>query len=165
MVQAGYDYARDWQADSYQQPLRQVKKVRRTCRKKNPGKKLLFTTCLSLFVYALLAVYFCIKGATLGYEIVHLENEISRLETANYRIEYQIAQESSLGRIEQVAINELGMCMPENHISIAAVSNSASTPETISVDKQSIKSTEVQVGNKPLEKIYASLMLLAAKSN
>ena len=53
-----------------------------------------------VFAYALLLVYLCIKSATLGYEIVGLENEINKLNTENNRMEYAIAQNSSLNIIE-----------------------------------------------------------------
>lgn len=161
MVQAAYDYTKNYAPDSYQQPVKKV--IRKTSKKSNPGKKIIISLCASLFIYALVAVYFCISSATLGYEIVHLENEVSRLETANQRIEYQIAQESSLGRIEQIAITELGMCLPEKHFSVAAAPTAVQNSASVETSEE--KTNDIKVGNKSLEKIYASLMLLAERNN
>ncbi|MDD2585293.1 MAG: hypothetical protein PHT79_00280 [Syntrophomonadaceae bacterium] len=164
MVQAGYDYAKSWEPNSYQQPVKKV--IKRTSKKSNLGKKRIVSLCASLFIYALVAVYFCIRSASLGYEIVHLENQISQLENANQRIEYQIAQESSLGKIEQIAITELGMCKPEKHISVAAAPTAESNSTSVEISTENKENTnDTQVGSKSLKKIYASLMFLAERNN
>ena len=118
------------------------------------------------FAYALLLVYLCIKSATLGYEIVSLENEIQRMETSNKRMEYAIAQKTSLDVIEKRASEELGMLSPGSEMSYAVAA-------TILMEKEDIADTTLPKAaannnindEKPLEKLYASLILLTEKNN
>lgn len=159
MVQVGYNYSPDW--DSY--PVTQqveVRKIRRTYKKSDNRKKFFVTTGFLLFVYALILVYLCIKGATLGYQIVELENQINQIETDNHRIEYNISRQSSLSRIEQVAVTELGMHKPLEQIAVAAVNTKKVQPLDVEQEVVAEQSQE-----KPLRKLYASLVQLADINN
>ena len=69
--------------------------------------------CFLLFLYAGLLVALQLKGSMLSYDIIGLRQEISSLQTANHRIEFQIQQLSCLARIEAIAVTELNMVMPE----------------------------------------------------
>lgn len=155
MIQAGLDYSNNWDAESFYRPVPQVKKVRRTYRKSNPKGKIFVKTGVALFAYALILVYLCIKGATLGYQIVELENEIQQLENANSRMEYSIAEKCSLGYIE-IAAQELGMEKADLGITVAVLPEI----EPIIINEND-NSTPSQVGQNPLNKLYNNLRLLA----
>jgi len=163
MVQAGLDYSKNWDIQPVSQPVNRVKKVKKIYKKTNPKRTLLFKIGLALFIYAVLLVYLCIKSATLGYQLVELENEINKLETANSRIEYEIAEKSSLDRIEKVAVTELGMHKSDSRILVAAM-----FPEGVQVqvntDEKKDGNSQMHIGEKPLEKLYASLVRLAGSN-
>lgn len=72
-----------------------------------------------------------IHSALLGYEIVSLKQEISNLETNNNRLEYKIAQLSSLERVQAVAETKLQMCRPETNNMIALAQDSMADPITV----------------------------------
>jgi hypothetical protein len=59
------------------------------------------------------------SSSSLGYKIERLEKEIQNLETSTYRMEYQIAQKTSLDRVSQIATTDLGMYKPDSSKSIA----------------------------------------------
>ena len=50
----------------------------------------------------------CVKSALMGYEIVELKREIARLESENSRLEYTIAELSSLERVQAEAEKSWG---------------------------------------------------------
>ncbi|MEN6324907.1 MAG: cell division protein FtsL [Syntrophomonas sp.] len=159
MLQAQYGYARALDTETAYEPFNRVKKVRRTVRKVDTRKSLIIKCSVCTFLVALSVVYLCIKSSTLGYQIVNLETDISKMETAQHQMEYQIAQKSSLQRIEAVATKELGMVKPENNSPFTVMV--ASKKETVKLAQQ-VKTTEEE---KPLQKIYASLTHLAASNN
>ncbi len=161
MVQAGYNYAPQWEEEpAVVSPGRMVKKV--TKRKVNTRKKLLGKIGMALFLYGLFLVFLCIKSATLGYQIVQLEQDISDLQTANERIEYQIAQMTSLQRIEAVAQNELNMCKPDSNINVAVLNaDNLSLQHNSNTASISEETASADVNGSSLEKLYASLMQLA----
>lgn len=156
MIQAGLDYSKNWDAETLYRPVPQVQKVRRTYRKSNPKGKLIVKTGLALFLYALVLVYLCFKGAALGYQIVELERDIHQLETSNQRAAYSISEKQSLAHIEAAAAN-LGMQKPGQGIMIAASAGA----ERIMVDQPNTQSGPNQAGGGPLKKLYKNLVVLA----
>ena len=68
---------------------------------------------IGIFVYALLLAGLSLYNHVLDYSITALQSDIDRLYTDNQRLEYRIEQLSSLERVEQVAVSELGMLRPE----------------------------------------------------
>lgn len=162
MVQAQFDYSKLWD-EPVAPPT--VKKVKKTYKKVDHHKgKFLVKLTISFFIYALILVFLCINGATLGYQIVALEDEIKYYETQNARLQYNIQEASSLDKVEYIAINELGMYKPEKHLSVAytAVPKVNQAPENEITTEQV---TEVaEVADKPLYKIYNNLLLLAEKN-
>lgn len=154
MIQAGLDYSNNWNTESFYRPVPQVKKVRRTYRKSNPKGKVVLKAAVALFVYALILVFLCIKGAVLGYQIVALENDIQRLETDNRRIEYSVAQKCSLDYIEAAA-QQLGMEKASQGIAVAVLPDF----EPVTIDEN----TEIpaQAEKSPLNKLYSNLLMLA----
>lgn len=161
MVQAGYDYAK-WEDQYVPEPTRQDRRVKRkTTINKHTKKNVMIKLSIIVFAYALLLVYLCIKSATLGYEIVSLENEINRMNTENHRMEYAIAQNTSLDLIEQKAISELGMIIPGTEMSYAVAAVSEPVNPVLTVE--TVDNTVAE--DKPLAKLYASIMLLTGKNN
>lgn len=161
MVQAGYDYAK-WENQYVPEPTRQDRRSdKRIVIKNNTKKNVMMKLGIIVFVYALLLVYLCIKSATLGYEIVSLENEISRVNTENNRMEYVIAQNTSLDIIEQKAITELGMISPSMEMSYAVAAANEEINPVLKVNTDDNNIAE----DKPLAKLYASIMLLTGKNN
>lgn len=62
-----------------------------------------------LFLYGMVVVFMSNGTATLGYDVAHLEADVTVLNDQNKRLELEIASLKSLERIEQAAIAELGM--------------------------------------------------------
>ncbi|NLO20536.1 MAG: hypothetical protein GX119_00845 [Syntrophomonadaceae bacterium] len=162
MIQAGYNYVPTWDNEDVMEPRteRIVKKVVR--KKANKRRKLLGRLGMGMFLYGLLLVFLCIKSASLGYQIVQLEKDISGLQTANDRIEYRIAQMTALPQIEAVAQNELNMYKPDKSIKIV-VSNSAYSSSQGSSHVATVDESLTPQDNEgsSLEKLYLSLMQLA----
>jgi cell division protein FtsL len=89
------------------------KTVKKVSQRTYINKRQLYTKLALLgFLYALLLVTLCMQSATLGYQIEKLESDIQTLETENHRLDFQIAAKSSLGRVEWVALTQLGMYKP-----------------------------------------------------
>lgn len=88
---------------------------------RNTSKKSKMIAKLALFgiAFAVVAVFLYIQGALMGYKIVELKGEIGELETANKRVEYRIAQLSSLDRVQRVAETKIGMCKPDTSNMVA----------------------------------------------
>lgn len=166
MVQAGYDYS-NWDYQYIPEPTRNEKRIQKKRKvSKNTRKNVIFKISIIAFAYALLLVYLCIKSATLGYEIVSLENEIQRMETSNKRMEYAIAQKTSLDIIEKRAIEELGMLSPGSEMSYAVAVVIPMEKEDMSDTTPPNAAASDNINDeKPLEKLYASLMLLTEKNN
>lgn len=159
MLQAQYGYARVLDREPAYEQFNRVKKIRRTVKKVDTRKSLAIKCSIAAFLIALSIVYLCIKSSTLGYQIVSLENEIGKMETAKQQMGYQIAEKSSLDRIETVATNELGMCKPEKDTSFTVMVEANKQPVKLAKQANSIGE------GKSLERIYASLTRLASNNN
>lgn len=157
MVQAGYDYSRHWEEPPTKlQP--QVKRVKKTYKVVNLKRKFLVKFGILAFVYALILVYLCIKSATLGYQIVALEKELEQYEAANARLQYAIQETCSLDRVEQIAMNQLGMYKPDKHLLVAY------SEPIVTIKDNDNSSVISESEDKPLYKLYTSLLLLAEKN-
>lgn len=161
MLQAESSCARDWRAYDLQDTVTSERIVTKTVNKVNHKRKLLIKTAVSVFGFALLLVFLCIKSATLGYQIEKLELDIQGLETANNRLEFQIAEKSSLERVAQVAVADLGMYKPDTKTSIAL----GIKAEPIQVATAAVTTTDDNnISQKLLNKMYSSLSRLAQNS-
>ena len=89
---------------------RPAKKKQRTSVKK---ANLMFNLVVFVIAFSVIGVALYVHSALLGYEIVELKNEIAALENENNRIEYTIAELSSLERIQAEAETKLGMFRPQ----------------------------------------------------
>lgn len=155
-VEFQYSYTQN-----HKQPVGRIKKVYKKTKSHKPK---LIKIGLALFVYALVVVYLCIKVSTMGYEIVRLEKDIDKLQAANHMLEFKIAEQISLDRVEMLATKQLGMCKPDVSRSIAVA---AQKPESINLASQTVSSdignSKTEMGEKTLHKIYSNLLLLAEK--
>ncbi len=161
MLQAESSYARDWETSKIPETVVSVRKVKKTTIKVNHKRKTYIKIGFGIFGYALILVFLCMSSSSLGYKIGMLEKDIQVLETANYRIDYQIAQKTSLDRVAQVAMADLGMYKPDPNKSIAM--EVKAEPITIA---NTVTSTadEKTMSQKLLLKVYSSLSRLAQNS-
>lgn len=164
MLQASQARQVEFQYSHTQKHKQPVGRIKRVYKKTNSHKPKLVKIGLALFVYALLVVYLCIKVSTMGYEIVRLEKDIDKLQTTNHMLEFKIAEQISLDKVEMLATTQLGMCRPDTSRSIAVA---AQKPETINLASQTIAGDsdngETKIGERTLHKLYSNLMLLAEK--
>ncbi|MDD4170669.1 MAG: hypothetical protein PHQ94_00370 [Syntrophomonas sp.] len=162
MLQAESSCARDWEPANLPVEPRTRIKGRRTVYKVNHKRKLYIKSTAIVFGYALILVFLCIKSATLGYQIDILQQDVQNIETSNQRIEYQIAERSSLARVEQVASAQLGMYKPDVTTSIAMDVQ----PEPVQVVAASTDATDdMSLSQVILNKMYNSLSRLALNNN
>lgn len=136
-------------------------RIKRVYKKSNPRKTTLIKVGIGVFAYAVLLVYVCATVSTMGYHMVNLQNDIDKLQDSNHMLEFKIAEQVSLDRVEVVATTKLGMCKPDSSRSIAV---KASNSETIQVaDQNPVDShtSNTKIGERSLQKIYNNLMLLA----
>ncbi|MDD4775992.1 MAG: cell division protein FtsL [Syntrophomonas sp.] len=160
MLQAQSGAARNW---SYHIPAEEtaVIRTRRTVRRVNHKRISYIKLAMAVFGYALLLVALCIKSATLGYEIDKLEQEVQGVTTSNQRLEFQIAEKSSLAHVEQVAAVQLGMHRPDSSTAIAR--EAVATPVSVASNTY-IDADNSSVSQRLLDNLYASLSHLAANN-
>ncbi len=164
MVQAGSSVARKWENDFYTPVgvnLQNYGRVKKTYKQVNPRKAVLVKIAVLLFAYAVLIVFLCIKSATLGYQIVTLQNDIAKTEVMNRKLEYSIAAQTSLKRVEWLASTQLGMCPADSQSRFTI-----EAPHPIQVASQHHSSSQqVKAGDNTLHIIYNNLRVLAQKTN
>lgn len=83
--------------------------------------KLLGNIALFIFAFSVVATFVYVQSSLLGYKLVSLKQDVNKLEISNKRLEYSIAQLSSLDRVENVAHTKLKMVKPEAGNMIAVV--------------------------------------------
>jgi len=70
-----------------------------------------------LMVLSVMAIFVTVRSgvsASRGYELVQIKQETARLEKENEHLKLDIAQMKSPQRIKQIAVQDLGMVVPEN---------------------------------------------------
>ncbi len=160
MQQAASNYSNEWRQEIQEQPELSRQQITTTTRKFNQHRKIMVKCGLGLFAYAVLLVFLCSNSAGLGYEIEGLNKDIQSLESDNHRMEYLIAQGSSLSRVEKIASSQLGMQKAEMNNSLAMEMK----PEPVKVAGKSTNNASNELSQKPLHKIYNSLVHLAQNS-
>lgn len=74
--------------------------------------------CLILLVVlSAMALFVTVRSgmsASRGYDLVQVKQEAARLEKENEHLKLDIAQMKSPQRIKQIAVQDLGMVVPEN---------------------------------------------------
>ena len=162
MLQAESSCARDWNSSNLSETVASVRRIKKTTKKVNYKRKIYIKSGIVVFGYALILVYLCMSSSSLGYKIEKLEKDIQNLETANNRMEYQIAQKSSLDRVAQVAVTDLGMYKPDATKSIAMEVKA----EPINMTKTAaITTDDKSISQKLLLKVYSSLSHLAQNTH
>lgn len=74
------------------------------------------------FLVGVAITVYCSQINTLGYQITRLEKELALLRKDNYSLSEEIQRMTSLGRVEFLAVNKLGMKRPDdNNILIVAI--------------------------------------------
>jgi len=161
MLQTEASCARDWNISDIPADLSSTRVVKKTVTKVNHKRKIYVKIALALFSYALVLVFLCIKSATLGYQIDGLQKDIRNLDTANHRLEYTIAEKSSLDRVEKRAVANLGMYKPDESRSITM--EVKTEPIKLASAAGSVMNDKT-VSQKILDKVFSSLSHLAQKN-
>lgn len=81
------------------------------------NKKLRMECLIFIVVFAVLAMVTTLRSGTIvaeGYALVRGKMEVSKLEQENERLRLEIAQMRSPQRIQQIAVSELGMVIPDD---------------------------------------------------
>lgn len=162
MVQAAYKYENTSLAMPQQQPEYLERRVRKIHRKKHLRHRVLVKVGMVFFCYSLLLVYLCSAGAGLNYRVLSLEKDIESLQSSNARLEYEIAQGTSLEQIEKTAGTQLGMYKPDLAASIVAPAAASQPVKPAAQARVKVQDTPKQGS---LEKIYDALLILADQNN
>jgi cell division protein FtsL len=140
-----------------------VKKVRKVYKKSAPGKRTLIKVGIAAFAYAIILVYLCVTVSNMGYKMVNLEKDIAKLQDANHMLEFKIAEQVSLDRVEMVATKQLGMCKLDSSRAIAVTAGQPAKIQTADQKVAGDKGDNKNVAARSLQKLYSNLMLLAEK--
>lgn len=108
---------------------RPVKRKRRNSVREAKAR-LILNLAVYAIAFAVLGVTLCVKSALMGYEIVELKQEIAQLESENSRLEYTIAELSSLERVQAEAEQRLGMFRPQPENMVALLYEPRATEVT-----------------------------------
>lgn len=161
MVQAAYKFQTSANPLPIEDYAPQTQKVKKIYRRKKTRRSMMVKTGLFLFCYALILVFICSKGASLNFQIVALEKDIAGLESNNARLEYEIAQATSLEQVEKIASRELGMHKSDSKLAMVVPvpkpSQNQSAPPLQSAPPEALKQGF-------LEKIYSALLTLAERN-
>ncbi|MGI6550267.1 MAG: hypothetical protein ACOX4Q_09605 [Syntrophomonadales bacterium] len=114
------------------------KKQRTTVKKAN----LMLNITVFILAFSIIGISLYLHSALIGYEIVELKADIKALENENKRIEYTIAELSSLERVQVEAETKLGMFRPQSENMVALkyeppVTAVASVNENVGTEQQS----------------------------
>lgn len=139
--------------------VQQTRRVKRTTKKVNQGRKILLIGGWLLLAYAFLLVFLCIQSDTLSYQIDSLQKDVAQLETTQGRIEYQISEAKSLDRVQKIAEQQLGMTKPAINSSVAIKADN----QPVVVANKAAKNTTVS--QNLLKKVVANMSSLAQKMN
>ncbi len=89
---------------------------------------------LAGFALCMLYTYQTTRIISLGYQAENVQGDISSLQTANNRMELEIAQLQAPIRVEQIARNKLGMTDPDNFL-VASAATEELSPEPQAVSQ------------------------------
>lgn len=87
-----------------------------------------------------------------GYEVSKLEKEIAALQTANERLKLEIEELCSLDRVENLAVNQLGMVKPDigDYQFILVEEKDAFTSEAMTKNPTRLSSEDEKQAEMPL---------------
>jgi len=99
---------------------------------------------------------------TLGYQIAQLERELAQLRKENNSLNEEIQQMTSLGRIEYLAVNKLGMIKPDVNntlvVTLDEENQSTGTPGPAADEGQVAGYTPAEKEKSPLLKVFDELL-------
>lgn len=111
---------------------RPKKTSRKKLYRKNHRLALIGLVFASFLVGVAITVY-CSQIIALGYQITRLEKELALLRIENHSLDEEIQQMTSLGRVEFLAVNKLGMIKPDNNnilvVTLDGASQLTETPD------------------------------------
>lgn len=115
----------------YQEPLLENKPAKKAVKKTSRAKRKLciLGAIAALFTFGVYYTSLSAVIASKGYELEQLKSEISRLETSNERMELTLASMSSLDKVEEIAVEKLGMSRPDITLASTALVASAGTQQ------------------------------------
>ena len=100
------------------QPIDKAKGIKRETKKRSRHvvyKRLsLFVAVIMCFVAGIMLEFYYAQAVYLGHKINLLQEEVTNLKLESFYLEEQIAQVTTLDRIESVAVNKLGMVKPDD---------------------------------------------------
>ncbi|MGE5422854.1 MAG: cell division protein FtsL [Ignavibacteriales bacterium] len=104
---------------------------------RTPVSKPKIFTRLALFILILCIgfTFLHIQKSLMGYKIVELKKDIATLETDNKKLELQVAELSSLDRVQKVAEKRIGMYRPDENCMIAMAGEIQVVPVVNTVSK------------------------------
>jgi len=119
-----------------EQPLKQQPRGRRVTRQEVIRYKLLSIAMVCCcFVMGMMVAYYYAQVAYVGYKIDCLQSHLSDLRLEGHGLEQEITKIISLGHIENVAVNQLGMIKPDSD-QVVLVSSQFSQHQQPEVSKQ-----------------------------
>jgi cell division protein FtsL len=162
MEQASYQYSVPWDLETKNDQPQRSTVVRKVIKSKaNNQKKRLGKIGVVAFLYALLLVFLCVKSATIGYQINQLEEDVKVLETANNRLDYEIAQATSLDKVQEVAQGQLHMYKPDGSSTLPVASIVSEPIDNKTLTVASVNLNKEEKSESSLSKLYNSLVQLA----
>lgn len=108
-----------------------------------------------ILIFCVAFTYLNIQASLMGYKIVELKKDIANLDTDNKKLDLQIAELSSLDRVQQVAEKNMGMYRPDTNCMIAMAGEEKIVP-VVHVEGKPVKEEPV-ITMKSLYKGIASV--------
>ena len=141
-----------------------VKKITRRKKRtlRNRHKLVLMGLVLVAFLVGVAITVFCSQISTLGYKITRLEKELALLHKENYNLNEEIRRMTSLGRIEYIAVNKLGMKKPDDNnilvVNLNEINDTGGIPEPPAKEGQVAGYDPEEKGKGPLQRAFEQLV-------
>lgn len=107
------------------------------------------------FLVGIAITVYCSQTIALGYQIASLEKELAVLRIENHNLDEEIGRMTSLERVEDLAVNKLGMVRPDDNnvlvVTAAGKDQSSETPDPAADEGQ-------VTGNTPAEEEKSRLI-------
>lgn len=130
-----------------EQPQKPKPQSRRVTRQEIIRHKLLSIAMVCCcFVMAIMVAYYYAQVAYVGYKIDCLQNNLADLRLESHGLEQEITKIVSLGHIENVAVNQLGMIKPESdQVVLVSAQFSQQQPEVSQQDTSNEQSQRERI--------------------
>ncbi len=114
------------------------------------------------FLVGVAITFYCSQINTLGYQITRLDKELALLRIENHSLNEEIRKMSSLGRVEYLAINKLGMKRPDDDsilvIPLGGVNQSTGTANPAAEEGQAGGAGPAEKEQTPLARAFGELL-------